>query len=197
MKNSRKLHLGCGRNILEGYINLDQANLDGVDVVHDLTLFPYPFSAEQFDEIIMIDVLEHLPNVIQTMEELHRICAPGARVTIRVPYYNSWDASHDPTHEHQFNENTFDFFDPRTKTGELRQYYSRARFQIYTIGYLIYLANTSLLLCDSSLPAERVRLPACYDKKLIRSTLLKTLYTRMGHKLGNMIRTLHVELVRV
>lgn len=32
----KKLHLGCGRNILENWINLDVVKQDGVDVVANL-----------------------------------------------------------------------------------------------------------------------------------------------------------------
>lgn len=193
-----KLHLGCGRNILEGYLNVDQAMLNGVDVAHDLTLFPWtPFADGQFDEVIMIDVLEHLPDVIRTLEEIHRITAKGGRVTLRVPYYNSWDASFDPTHEHCFNENSFEFFDPSTSTGIQRTYYTNAKFRIYTVGYLICPTKTSYLLCDSSIDLQRLRLPEVYDKPVIRSSFLKNIYTMLGHKIGNTIRTLHVELVRL
>lgn len=182
---------------MSGYTNVDRTLLDGVDVVHDLMQFPWPFADEQFEQVIIIDVLEHLPNVIQTLEEIHRITVKSGRVTIRVPYYNSWDASFDPTHEHCFNENSFEFFDPSTFTGEQRAYYTKAKFQIYTVGYLIYPAKKSYLLCDSNVETAKVRLPGIYNKPVLRSSFLKSVYTKLGHKIGNTIRTLHVELVRL
>ena len=35
-------------------------NLDRCDVVHDLNVFPYPFSVNSFDEVRIYHVLEHL-----------------------------------------------------------------------------------------------------------------------------------------
>jgi len=32
----KKLNLGCGTDIREGYINLDKKSIDGVDIVHDI-----------------------------------------------------------------------------------------------------------------------------------------------------------------
>ena len=36
-----KLNLGCGKNLLEGYINVDYYNKKA-DVIHDLNKYPYP-----------------------------------------------------------------------------------------------------------------------------------------------------------
>ena len=66
----KKLHLGCGTVIKQGWINHDLVPLPGVDVVHDLRVFPWPFENGKFDEVYMKDVLEHLPDTLRTMEEL-------------------------------------------------------------------------------------------------------------------------------
>ncbi len=55
-----KLNLGCGKQIKEDYTNLDKVALEGVDVVHDLDVFPYPFRDNTFDEILCSHVLEHV-----------------------------------------------------------------------------------------------------------------------------------------
>lgn len=97
----KRLHLGCGRNILEGWINLDSFDLPGVDVVADLdnckdeTL---PFEKDSIDEFLLSHVLEHLKNPLPLMQELHRIAKPDAKIVIRLPYGSSDDAWEDPTH---------------------------------------------------------------------------------------------------
>ena len=129
--NKKKLHIGCGYDIKQGWINHDVTELPGVNVVHNLTEFPWPWEDEEFDEVYMKDVLEHLPDTIKTMEELHRITKPGAKIYIAIPYWNSWEAITDPTHCKQFNEFSFQFFDPSHRRCKKRPYYSHARFYSY------------------------------------------------------------------
>lgn len=133
-KKRSKLHLGCGTVIKEGWLNHDMIELPGVDVVHDLRQFPWPFDDGQFDEVYMKDVLEHLPDTIKTMEELYRITKPEAKVYITVPYWNSVTAHGDPTHVRLFTEDTFSFFDPVSPHCKDRHYYSTARFYVKTLG---------------------------------------------------------------
>lgn len=125
-----KLNVGCGKDIRPDYINLDVADLPGVDVVHDLTRFPWPFADGAFEEIELINVLEHLPDTIATLEELHRIARPNSRIIIRVPFWNSPDMLADPTHKRSFSERTLNFFDPAFPECRDRPYYSAARFRI-------------------------------------------------------------------
>jgi hypothetical protein len=49
MKN--KLNLGCGTDIMPGHVNMDKLRLPGVNIVHDLNKFPYPFKDNQFDTV--------------------------------------------------------------------------------------------------------------------------------------------------
>jgi SAM-dependent methyltransferase len=131
----RKLNVGCGRDVREGYVNLDIAPLAGVTVVHDLTVFPWPFDENTFDEVLVMSVLEHLPNAVRTMEEIWRICGDGAAIVVRVPHWNSRTAWLDPTHIRPFDAETFDFFDPDTELCRERPYYSQARFRVEAITF--------------------------------------------------------------
>lgn len=107
---SRRLVLGCGHDVRDGWVNLDLAPLPGVDVVHDLDQYPWPFADGAFDEVECLDVLEHLRELPEAMRELHRITVPGARVHIQGPHFTSYTWPTDPTHRRAFAINTFEFF---------------------------------------------------------------------------------------
>jgi SAM-dependent methyltransferase len=135
------LNIGCGTDIRPGYINLDKVTLPGVDIVWELTQFPYPFASNYFTSILLINVLEHIPDTIKVMEELYRLCKPGATITIRVPYWNSIEQATDITHVRSFSEFSMDYFDPEKPLGKRRSYYSNARFAVNTVSVWIKFLN--------------------------------------------------------
>ena len=136
-QNFKRLNIGAGTDIKEGWINHDFKELPQIDVVHNLEVYPWPWKDRSIDEIYMKDVLEHLSDTTKAIEELHRICKPGAKIFIGVPYWNSFEAITDPTHKAQFNEFTFDFFDPTSSRCQSRPYYTKARFKIVKIGFVV------------------------------------------------------------
>lgn len=106
----RKLNLGCGQDIRKGYLNIDALKLGGVDVVHNLNKFPYPFKDDEFNEVYASHILEHLDNLPKVMEELKRICKKRAKIIIRAPHFSCGLTYSDPTHKVFFSYFTFDCF---------------------------------------------------------------------------------------
>tara|TARA_Y100000310_G_C20667467_1_gene808400 strand:+ start:1124 stop:1669 length:546 start_codon:yes stop_codon:yes gene_type:complete len=106
----KRLNFGCGDDILEGHTNMDLVKLPGVDTIHDFNKFPYPFKDNTFDLVYTSHVLEHVLDLGKVMEELKRICKPGARIVIRVPHFSSGVSYRDPTHQRLFSYFTFEYF---------------------------------------------------------------------------------------
>lgn len=108
-----KLNVGCGRNTLEGWLNLDSQALPGVDIIADLDAcdsVPLPLAYDSVEEFLLSHVLEHIPNVLPMMQELHRVARHDARMVIRVPHGASDDAFEDPTHVRQLFHGSFGYF---------------------------------------------------------------------------------------
>ncbi len=106
-----KLNLGCGKDIKEGYINVDYINCRGIDKVYDLNKTPYPFETNSFKEIFMQDILEHLEDSLKVLKELHRISKPNGIIKIRVPHCKSAQAWGDITHKRAFSCDSFKHYD--------------------------------------------------------------------------------------
>lgn len=116
-----KLNLGCSNRLKPGYVNVDKWRppsshiLVGNGLVEvefqqaDLiTYWPWPDSS--VEEIIADDIIEHLPDKIHTMNELHRVLVPGGTVHIFVPTTDGRGAWQDPTHVSYWNRNSFFYF---------------------------------------------------------------------------------------
>ena len=74
-----RLHLGCGRTILEDWINLDFVALKGVDVFANLDTWaevPLPFEDNSIEEFYGSHLIEHIQHILPMMQELHRIAKP-------------------------------------------------------------------------------------------------------------------------
>lgn len=97
-----KLNLGCGQNKLAGYVNVDREASMAPDRVMDLEVFPWPFEDDSVDEVVAKHVLEHVGAdakvFMRIMQELYRVCRPGAEVKIWVPHPRHDNFIDDPTH---------------------------------------------------------------------------------------------------
>jgi len=122
----KKLNIGCGKKTKKGYVNLDISKLPGVDIVHDLNKYPWPFKKDEFDEVLCDNVLEHLDDIIKPLEELWKITKHKGIIKIWVPLYPSTGSFADPTHKQIFTFMSFNYFRPEDRLN----YYSKARFNI-------------------------------------------------------------------
>ena len=102
-----RLNLGCGRNLKEGFTNVDVSGKP--DVKYDLDKYPYPFKANSVDFILAAHVLEHLDKPLTFLKECQRILKKGGRMEIRVPHVSAFGGSFG-TMEHKsfFHERAID-----------------------------------------------------------------------------------------
>ena len=141
-----KLNLGGGQYKEEGWTNIDIVDLPEVDIVHDLTKFPWPFKDESVDEIKSSHFIEHLDGetFIKMMEECYRILKKAefspdnpnqpikGHMTHIAPYYNSIRCWQDPTHKQAISESKFLYFNKQWRdTNKLDHYGINADFDFF------------------------------------------------------------------
>jgi len=98
-----KLNLGCGLDIRKGWVNLDAIKTKGVDVIHNLNKYPYPFKDDTFDEIFASHIIEHLPDTVSFIKEIWRISKPNAKIIIKTDHYSGGSLGWgDPEHLEKF-----------------------------------------------------------------------------------------------
>lgn len=82
-----KLNIGCGKDIRQGYVNIDKFPGDGVDIVLDLdSKRPIlHYGSNTVDEIYCSHCLEHMYYWHELMREFGRVLKVGGRLIIKVP----------------------------------------------------------------------------------------------------------------
>jgi predicted SAM-dependent methyltransferase len=81
-----KLHIGCGYQHKDGWINIDIEKFSSVDIVHDArTIFPY--SDNSIDFVFNEHFIEHisLQDGISFLKEMYRIIKPNGVIRIAAP----------------------------------------------------------------------------------------------------------------
>jgi len=107
---SKILDIGSGESKLRGSIGLDILPLKGVDVVHDLEKFPYPFADNSFEKVVAFNCLEHISDSLNLVKEVHRILKPNGVFHFEVPHFSSCDMYTDLTHKTFFSFRSMDYF---------------------------------------------------------------------------------------
>ena len=79
-----KLNLGCGDNLLDGYINVDKYD-KAADVQADITELPYEDNS--VDKIVAYQVIEHVPYNLndKLFAEIYRVLKPAGTAILETP----------------------------------------------------------------------------------------------------------------
>ena len=130
MLNGIVLDIGCGAHKQPGTIGIDRRAVPGVDLVCDFER-GLPFRESSITGAYSIHSIEHMRDLIRFMEELYRVCAPGAKICVKTPYYASRKAFIDPTHVRFMTEESFEYF-------KSPNYYGlRTNFRTVSIQYVM------------------------------------------------------------
>ena len=97
IKNKRVLDVGCGDGRYKKYIidnneyigiDVDESGHPNQDKKNDITWNKkkLPFENEFFDIILMTEVLEHIENVGETLDELNRVLKNNGKIFITSPF---------------------------------------------------------------------------------------------------------------
>lgn len=107
MEKANKLHIGCGKKILEGYINLDLIDR-GQEVVGDVFEYLAEGHDEEFDEVKAEHFVEHFdPDEVKLLLGMvHGVLKPGGIFHIVVPHKDK-DAAFLLSHKTYFTAYTF------------------------------------------------------------------------------------------
>ena len=110
------LDIGCGDNKFDKrFTGMDKRELPGVDIVHDIEVFPWPLEDESCLTIIGSHIVEHIKPwlMMNFMDEIWRVLVPDGQLALAFPYGVSSGFVQDPTHCNPCNEATWQYFDPR------------------------------------------------------------------------------------
>jgi SAM-dependent methyltransferase len=84
-----KVHIGCGRHVLDGWVNVDTQRSPKAarapDVIGDALSIPLPDGCAS--EVMAIHLLEHLAawQVPKALAEWHRLLKPGGLLVLEMP----------------------------------------------------------------------------------------------------------------
>lgn len=139
-KDLKRVDLACGATKKEGFVGIDMHEAEGVDIVHNLLQFPWPFEDDEIYEFNCEHFVEHIPHQIPGtdkdgffafFEEVYRCLMPGGTIRVTTPYYTSMETYQDPTHVRAICERTYSYLDAKTMAKfKLSHYTPKVNFDV-------------------------------------------------------------------
>ena len=115
------LDIGCGANKQPGWVGMDIREMPGVDIIHDVELYPWPLPDECVKLALASHLVEHINphkfGFINFMNEVWRVMKPNGGFLMSLPHGSSQGFIQDPTHCNPCNEATWDYFCPERESG--------------------------------------------------------------------------------
>lgn len=93
-----RINVGCGHELLAGFVNVDVRRVPGVAMLGDVLRLP--LADASVDEARAGSLLEHFDDPCDVLDELHRVLRPEGRLVVRVPALGTNAAHLDPTHRY-------------------------------------------------------------------------------------------------
>lgn len=177
-KNAQILNIGCGTGE-DVYVFEKFGKLFALDIAHETTKYAKRYlgnvicsdaqksavKSDKFDLIIISDVLEHIPNDLQTLNEITRLLKKNGQVVITVPAIAWLYSSHDAALQHL----------RRYSEKRLKQVLKYNNLHIIAIGYwnvFIFLPLMTVRLLKKIVAYSNVPRPANIPRGLNRILML-------------------------
>lgn len=112
----RELNLGAAKTFIPGFVNIDIH--ERAEVSLDLGLRRLPFPDDSVSTVVSHHTLEHVPDYLFALGEIHRVLVHDGVLLLSLPYVTLTEHHMiNPFHHHNFSEHSFDFFDPALLKG--------------------------------------------------------------------------------
>jgi SAM-dependent methyltransferase len=129
-----ELNIGAGHRYLPGFVNIDIDKR--ADVSLDLSREKLPFPDSCVRTIFSDATLEHIPDYLFALGEMHRVLQHDGALLLGLPYVTLTEHHLvNPYHLHNFSERSFDFFDPLRLKGSAAEENELAFRRVY-VRYL-------------------------------------------------------------
>ena len=110
------LNIGAGQSYIPDAVNIDIS--ERADISLDLGTDRLPFEDSSVDTIVSLATLEHIPDYLFALGEMHRVLKHDAALLLLLPYATSTEHHLvNPYHLHNFTERWADLFDPALLKG--------------------------------------------------------------------------------
>lgn len=152
-KETVRINIDAGLATIPNFVNIDVIGKGEVNI--DIGKEHLPFENDSVDIIFSYHALEHIPNYLAAMAEIHRVLKHSGKLLLGLPYVTATKYHLvNPYHLHNFNEHSFDFFDPdkfADKNSDKPVLFKKVFHRFHYIGGFKYLPKPMKNWCRNHL----------------------------------------------